>query len=67
MVPALAKDFLCQLESIIFTSCPSDIRPKFYLWYLDNIFAIFDTEEHADRLCEFINGIHNNISFSTEK
>ena len=25
--PALANVFLCHLESIIFTSCPSDIRP----------------------------------------
>ena len=28
---------------------------------------LFDTEEHADRFCEFINSIHNNISFTMEK
>ena len=67
LAPALANVFLCHLESIIFTSCPSDNRPKFYRRYLDDTFAVFDTEEHADRFCEFINSIHNNISFTMEK
>ena len=67
LAPALANVFLCHLESIIFTSCPSDIRPKFYHRYLDDTFAVFDTEEHADRFCEFLNCIHNNISFTTKK
>ena len=67
LAPALANVFLCHLESIIFTSCPSDIRPKFYRRYLDDTFAVFDSEEHADRFCEFINSIHNNISFTIEK
>ena len=57
---------LCQ--SILYlTSCPNDIRPKFYRRCLDYTFALFDTEEHADRFCEFINNIHNNISFTMDK
>ena len=65
--PAIANVFLCHIESSIFTSCPSDIRPKFYRRYLDDTFAAFDNEEHADRFSEFINSLHNNISFTMEK
>ena len=67
LAPALANVFLCDIERKIFTSCPVNIRPKFYRRYLDDTFAIFDNEDQADSFFHFINALHSNLSFSMDK
>ena len=67
LAPALANVFLCNMEKLIFNTCPEHFKPKFYRRYLDDTFAIFDDEYQANQFFTFINNIHDNISFTMEK
>ena len=64
---ALANVFLCHIEDLIFSTCPDSYKPKFYRRYLDNTFAVFDSETQATNFFQFINSIHKNLSFTIEK
>ena len=54
-------------KKVIFNTCPEHFKPKFYQKYLDDTFAIFDNGNQVNLLFMFINDIHDNISFTTEK
>ena len=47
LAPALANVFLCHIEDLIFSTCPDSYKPKFYRRYLDDTFAVFDSETQA--------------------
>ena len=59
--------FLCHIEDLIFSTCPDSYKPKFYRRYLDDTFAVFDSETQATNFFQFINSIHKNLSFTIEK
>ena len=42
------------------------IRPTFYKRYVDDIFAVFNTQKEADEFHKHINSIHPNIQFTQE-
>ena len=67
LAPALANVFLCHIEDLIFSTCPDSYKPKFYRRYLDDTFAVFDSETQATNFFQFINSIHKNLSFTIEK
>ena len=47
--------------------CPIRFRPLFYRRYVDDTFALFRYEHHAESFLEFVNRQHQNIRFTMEK
>ena len=65
--PALANIFMCSFESKWLRDCPNDFKPVFYRRYVDDIFALFASPDHADKFKEYLSSKHPNINFSIEK
>ena len=65
--PALANIFMCSFESKWLQDCPNDFKPVFYRRYVDDIFALFSSPDHADKFKEYLSSKHPNINFSIEK
>ena len=65
--PALANIFMCSFESKWLRDCPNDFKPVFYRRYVDDIFALFSSPDHADKFNEYLSSKHPNINFSIEK
>ena len=55
--PALANIFICSFEN----------KPVFYRRYVDDIFALFSSPDHADKFKEYLSSKHHNINFSIEE
>ena len=66
LAPALANVFLCHIEDPISSTCPDSYIPEFYRRYLDDTFALFDSETQATNFFQFINTVHKNLSFTIE-
>ena len=65
--PTLANFFLAHLENCkMFDLCPQQHRPKLYLRYIDDVFAIFDESQSHDTFLKCINCIHSNLEFTVE-
>ena len=45
--PALANIFMCSFESKWLRDCPNDFKPVFYRCYIDDIFVLFSSPDHA--------------------
>ena len=54
-------------ESNWFRDCPNDFKPVFYRRYVDDIFALFSSPDHADKFNEYLSSKHPNLNFSIEK
>ena len=67
MGPALANIFLCSFESKWLRDCPNDFKPVFYRCYIDDIFVLFSSPDHADKFREYLSSKHPNIKVSIEK
>ena len=65
--PALANIFMCSFESKWLPDCPNDFKPVFYRRYVDDIFVLFSSPDHADKFKEYLSSKHPNINFSIEK
>ena len=65
--PALANTFMCSFESKRIRGCPNDFKSVFYRRYVDDIFALFSSPDHADKFKEYLSSKHHNINFSIEK
>ena len=65
--PALANIFMCSFERKWLRDCPNDFKPVFYRRYVDDIFALFSSPDHADKFKEYLSSKHPNINFSIEK
>ena len=65
--PALANIFMCSFESKWFRDCPNDLKPVFYRRYIDDIFVLFSTPDHADKFREYLPSKHPNINFFIDK
>ena len=65
--PALANIFMCSFESKWFRDCPNDLKPVFCRRYIDDIFVLFSTPDHADKFREYLPSKHPNINFFIEK
>ena len=64
---ASANIFMCIFESKWLQGCPNDFKPVFYRRYVDDIFALFSSLDHADKFKEYWPSRHTNINFSIEK
>ena len=65
--PALANIFMCSFESKWLRGCPNDFKPVFYRRYINDIFVLFSSPDHADKCREYLSSKHPNIKFSIEK
>ena len=46
-VPTLADIFTCSFESKWLRDCPNDLKPMFYRRYIDDIFVLLSSLDHA--------------------
>ena len=58
---------MCSFERKWLQDCPNDFKPMFYRQYVDDIFALFFSLDHADKFKEYLSSKHSNIHFSVEK
>ena len=58
---------MCSFERRCLRDCPKDFKPVFYRRYVDDIFALFSSPDHADKFKEYLSSKHSNIKFSIEK
>ena len=56
--PALANIFMCSFESISLQDYPNDFKSVFYRRYVDDIFALFSSLDHADKFKEHLSSKH---------
>ena len=59
--------FMCSFESKWLQDCPNDFKPVFYRLYVNEIFALFSSLDHADKFKEYLSSKHPNTNFSIEK
>ena len=64
---ALAFISMCSFESKWLQDCSNDFKPLFHRCYVDEIFALFSSPDHADKFKEYLSSKHSNISFCKEK
>ena len=64
--PSLANFFLGYLEETRFFN-DSSIKPKLYVRYVDDIFAVFDKDLRFQPFLNHINNQHANIKFTVEE
>ena len=58
---------MCIFESKWFRDCPNDFKPVFYRRYIDNIFVLFSSPDHAYKFREYLSSKHPKIKFSIQK
>ena len=63
---AIDNIFMCSFESKWLQDCPNDFKPVFYRHYVDDIFALFSSPDHADKFKEYLSSKHPNINFTIE-
>ena len=63
--PALANMY--SFESRWLRDCPNDFKPLFYRRYIDFIFLLFSSPDHADKFREYLLSKRPNIKFSIQK
>ena len=63
--PTLANFFLAHLETTKLNNFPGS-KPKMYLRYVDDIFAVFEEESHIKPFFDYLNKLHKNLAFTTE-
>ena len=52
--PALANIFMCSFESKWLRNCPVGFKPVFYRRYIDDIFVLLSSPDHADKFREYL-------------
>ena len=65
--PVLANNFICSFESKWLRDCPNDFKAVFCRRYIDDIFVLFSSPDHANKFRDYLSSKHHNINFSIEK
>ena len=65
LAPLLANWFVCMVENNVLNN-PSISQPIFYRRYVDDVFAIFRSEQDRDLFFNHLNAAHANLSFTME-
>ena len=58
---------MCSFESKLPRDFPNDFKTVFNRHYVDDIFALFSSPDHADKFKDYLSSKHPNIKFSIEK
>ena len=67
LCPTLANAFLCFHEQIWLNECPDEFKLVYYRRYVDDIFVLFRSPDHLEKLKNYLNSKHGNIRFTCEK
>ena len=62
--PSLANALLCFHEQIWLNDCPEDFKPVYYRRYVDDIFALFRSLDHLEKLTNYLSSKHKNIKLT---
>ena len=62
----LANAFLVHFKENWLQNCPSDFKPHYYWWNVNDIFVLFISPKHLEAFCIFLDGQHANMSFTSE-
>ena len=54
--PTVANTFLVHFEKNWLQNCPSDFKPHYYQWYVNDIFVLFTSPKHLEAFRNFLNG-----------
>ena len=65
--PTLANLFLVYREHKWLESCSIHFRRKYYRWYIDDIFLMFEHKDHVKKFLRYMISSHRNIKFTREK
>ena len=65
--PHFANAFLCHFESKWLEDCPKEFKPVYYRRYVDDIFVLFEDSGHIEKYKNYMNSLHSNLSFTSEK
>ena len=65
LAPILANWFVSKIENSILED-PTIKQPKFYRRYVDDVFAVFQTEDDRDAFFDHLNRAHKNLTFTME-
>ena len=63
--PTFANFFLGHIEEKMFATC--GMKPKLYLRYVDDIFALFDQDFNVQNFFDLLNKQHKNLTFTLEE
>ena len=64
VAPLLANIYMSKLEASL-SSAPVEI--KYYKRYVDDTLVLLNSDEHADRLLQFLNSLCDKVKFTMEK
>ena len=65
--PTLANIFMCFREQQWLNDCPPLFKPVFYRRYMDDTFLLFRDPSHVSLFQNYLNGKHENITFTVER
>ena len=65
--PALANIFMCCFESKWLKDCSHGLKPVFYKQYVDDIFLLFSSLDHAEKFKKYLSSKHPNINCSLKE
>ena len=65
--PALANIFMSSFKSKCLWDCPNVFKAMSYRRYIDDIFVLFSSPDHAGKFREYLLSKDSNIKFSTGK
>ena len=63
----LANAFLVHFKENWLQNCPSDFKPHYYWWYVNDIFVLFISPKHLEAFRNLLNSRHANMSFTIER
>ena len=64
--PVFANIFLSHHEKVWLSQCPLEFKPLHFRRYVDDVFALFESEDHVKKFQSFLNSRHPNIKFTFE-
>ena len=67
LVLTFANLLLVYFEHKWLENCPLQFKPKFYRRYVDDIFLMFDENDHFKKFLKYVNIRHGNMKFTVEE
>ena len=64
--PTLADEVLCFHEQIWLNECLDEFKHVYYRRYVDDIFVLFLSPDHLEKLKKYLNFKHRNTRFTCE-
>ena len=65
--PALANSFMCSFENKYLKKCPHGLKSVFYRCYVNNIFVLFSSLNHAKKFKKYLPSKFPKINFLLKK